>query len=244
MPDLFTAEPKERDNRFSDAKESATTLPVQPAEVKPAMVEPYLSEESEIPLAPVLRKPKYTRMHIFTAYCEMPPDVTFENQEDNERILIFLRRSFITNITWLTATILLFFFPIVLVQFFPSLFATIPSRYAALTLLFYFLLVASYFFINFITWYFNIILITDRRIVDIDFEELVYKNIAETKLTLVQDVSYTETGVIRTVIDYGDVLIQTAGTIDNFDLHAVPKPERVVNVIEDLIGRGREKIGV
>lgn len=81
-------------------------------------------------------------------------------------------------------------------------------------------------------------LVTNQRIVDIDFENLVYKNVAETKLTLVQDVSYTQTGAIRTVFDYGDVLIQTAGTIDNFDLHAVPIPERIVNIVEDLIGKG------
>lgn len=228
MPDLFEAPHADRDQRFSEAPVSPTPNPV----------EPFLSEEAHIPIAPTLRKPKHTRMHIFTSYCELPPKVTFENQNDSEKILLFLRKEFITNISWIVGSFLLLLLPIVLFFLAPSLFSLLPQSFSIIFVLSYYLLVFSYIFMNFITWYFNINLITNERIVDIDFEDLVYKNVAETKLSLVQDVSYTQTGAIRTVFDYGDVLIQTAGTIDNFDLHAVPLPERIVNVVEDLIGRG------
>lgn len=225
MPDLFQAkEDPARDNRFRDSK---------------VVAEPFIAPEASIPLAPTLRQPKYTRMHIFTSYCELPPNITFENQEEDENILILLRRSFITNIGWLIFSFILALIPFFLTQFLPTILLKIPFHYVLMGILFYFLLVLSYIFVSFITWYFNINLITNKRIVDIDFEELVYKNVAETKLSLVQDVSYTQVGAIRTLTDYGDVLIQTAGAIDNFDLTAVPKPERVVNVVEDLIGKGR-----
>ncbi len=238
MPDIFQAPPDtDRDQRFRDAKlaEEQKQTPI----VTPSPVEPYLSEQAEIPLAPVLRKPKHTKMHIFTSYCELPPNVTFENQENNERILLFLRRSFITNLSWIFFSIILLILPFAIMVFYPSFLSLLPSPYIIMITLFYFLALGTYFFVNFITWYFKIVLITDQRIVDIDFEDLVYKNIAETKMDLVQDVSYTETGVIRTIFDYGDILVQTAGTIDNFDLHAIPLPERVENILEDLIGKGR-----
>ena len=238
MPDIFQATPDtDRDPRFRDAK--GAEIQAQTPVVTPSPVEPYLSESAEIPAAPILRKPKYTKMHIFTSFCELPPQISFENQEEGERILLFLRKSFITNLPWLVIAIFFCVLPIVIGLFAPHLFVIIPSNYLGTFILFYFLLVASYFFVNFITWYFNIALITDKRIVDIDFEELVYKNVAETKLALVQDVSYTQTGAIRTIFDYGDVLVQTAGAIDNFNLPTVPLPERVVNIIEDLIGKGR-----
>lgn len=233
MPDIFQAqETIERDQRFRNGKSPQRSA-------TPSPVEPYLSKETTIPVAPVLRKPKYTNMHIFTSYCELPPNVTFENQDAGEKIILFLRKSFITNIMWLLFTLFFVVLPFGIMRFASGIFTSLPASYLTVLVLFYFLLVASYFFVHFITWYFNIVLVTDQRIVDIDFQDLVYKNIAETKLNLVQDVSYTETGVIRTVFDYGDVLIQTAGTIDNFDLHAVPLPERTVNIIEDLIGKGR-----
>lgn len=78
MPDLFTAPPSDRDQRFKDTVSVST--PLNP---EPNPVEPFLSEEAHIPEAPTLRKPKHTRMHIFTSYCELPPKVTFENQNDN-----------------------------------------------------------------------------------------------------------------------------------------------------------------
>lgn len=237
MPDIFQAsDTPTRDQRFRDDVPVAEAVPPQST---PSPVEPYLSEQAKIPTAPPLRKPKRKTMHIFTSYNEMPEDITFENQQKGEKILVFIRRSFWTNVNWLFLSILLCIAPFVLVRFFPGIFNLLPVRFLIVGLLFYFLLVATHFFVNFITWYFNINLVTNLRIVDVDFEDLVYKNVAETKLSLVQDVSYTQTGVIRTVTNYGDVLIQTAGTLDNFDLKAIPEPERVVNIVEDLIGRGR-----
>src|SRR5690242_6092852 len=106
MPDIFQAPPEtDRDQRFGGT---------------PSPVEPYLSEQAEIPLAPTLRKPKYTKMHIFTSYCELPPGVTFENQDANEKILLFLRRSFITNLGWLIFSVILFLLPFGIMLFYPS----------------------------------------------------------------------------------------------------------------------------
>lgn len=235
MPDLFEAQVTGRDPRLNDIVATPTVEPSSP-------VEPYLSESAEIPVAPVLRTPKYTNMHIFTSYCELPKNVRFENQEDGEKILLFLRKSFMTNFSWLFFTSLLIFFPIAVALFGMSIVSQFPWRIVLIASLFYCLLATSYIFASFITWYFNITLVTDRRIVDIDFQDLVYKDVAETKLTLVQDVKYTETGALRTLFDFGDVLIQTAGTIDNFDLLAMPRPERIVNTIEDLIGRGGRNV--
>lgn len=75
---------------------------------------------------------------------------------------------------------------------------------------------------------------------DLDFADIIYKNVAETKLDLVQDVSYKQIGVIRTFFDYGDVRVQTAAAVDAFAMNAVPKPQKVVEVIQELIGKEEE----
>jgi hypothetical protein len=92
--------------------------------------------------------------------------------------------------------------------------------------------------VSFITWYFNVSLVTSIRVMDVVFSNLVYKNVSATKIDLVQDVNYSQIGVFRTFFDYGDVMVQTAGTLDNFVFEAVPQPENVVHIIEDLIGKG------
>ena len=238
MPDIFEAEDQPaRDRRMTeeDAEQPSTvvTQTLSPQEDKPEI-------RSATPLHPE-RHVGPNHMHIFSSFCEKPENVTFETQEDGEEILLLLRKSLITNIPWLLLSLLLALVPPILFFITPAkeLIDLLPPSYVFVLIALYYLSIAAYVLISFITWYFNTALITDKRIVDIDFSDLVYKNIAETKMDLVQDVSQTEAGAIRTMFNYGDVLVQTAGSLDNFDLHAVPHPDRAVEVIESLIGKGR-----
>lgn len=191
----------------------------------------------------ILINAKAQPIHALTAYREMPVGVAFDTQEPGEIILLFLRAAFITNVPWIFATILLVIAPF-LISYVAAIsnspFQLFPANFFLVLRIFYYLIVATYVFVNFITWYFNVSLITIKRVIDIDFADLIYKNVAGTKLNLVQDVSFTQVGAIRAIYDYGDVLIQTAGTVDNFELRSVPQPERVVQIVEQLLGKEEE----
>lgn len=212
MPDIFVSQNHK-------GKQAAQTPP-QPNEPSP--------------------KPKGRRPHMFSSFCENPTDISFQNQEEDETILLFLRRHFITNLPWIFITLVLLILPQVVslvIDRTGTSITFVPGRFIVFLLLFYYLLVLTYALVCFFTWFFNISLITDKKIVDIDFSELVYKNVSATKISLIQDTSYTQIGVIRSIFDYGDVMVQTAGTLDNFDFLAVPKPERVIQIVEELIGK-------
>jgi uncharacterized membrane protein YdbT with pleckstrin-like domain len=87
--------------------------------------------------------------------------------------------------------------------------------------------------------------VTDRRIVDIEQDGLFHRKISELSLDEIQDVSARVNGPFATLFHYGDVLIQTAGTLPNFIFTAVPHPYRVSKEIADLhdqIERGENKI--
>ncbi|PIR79809.1 MAG: hypothetical protein COU25_03515 [Candidatus Levybacteria bacterium CG10_big_fil_rev_8_21_14_0_10_35_13] len=180
------------------------------------------------------------KVHVFSSFCRNPSDIFFKNQQPNEKVLLFLRKHMITNLRWISLSILLILAPIFVVPllvFFDVGLITLPIRFTVIFLGFYYLVVSAYIYVHFITWYFNISFVTDIRVVDIDFSNLIYKNIAATKLSLVQDVSFDQIGVIPTFFDYGDVLVQTAGTMENFDFESSPQPENVVHIIHDLIGK-------
>ncbi|MDZ4228025.1 MAG: hypothetical protein U1E54_02150, partial [Candidatus Levybacteria bacterium] len=53
-------------------------------------------------------------LHRFASFCTHPAGISFQNKEPDEKILLFLRKHFITNIYWILATILLAFIPPVL----------------------------------------------------------------------------------------------------------------------------------
>lgn len=180
--------------------------------------------------------------HVFASFCQNPEGFTFQTQKHNEVILLFLRRHFITNVPWILISLILSFIPILLIAL-NSRFALlaaiqIPRQFVIILTLFYYLILFSYVFINFLTWFYNVFLVTNERIVDVDYSNIVVHNVAETKVVQVEDVNYTQSGFIRTLFNYGDVFLQTAGTEMIFEALAVPKPREATNIIEDLIGKG------
>ena len=228
MPDIFIAEPKDKDTTASEI--------------------PYVLEKQERadrPI-PVIQLPVNLKnsVRLFSSFCKNPDGISFQSQEKGEKVLLFLRKDFITNAKWILIGIFLTLLPLSLIfsqQLFKNSLAFLTLQFCLIIILFYYLFVAAYLYLNFITWYYNVALITDRRVIDVEFSGLVYKDVATTKLNLVQDVSYAQVGVIRTFFDYGNILIQTAGSLDNFIFEAAPNPEGAVHVVEELIGKRNEQ---
>ena len=83
-------------------------------------------------------------------------------------------------------------------------------------------------------WFFNVNIITDERVVDIDFHNILYKDLSETKIDQVQDISIKVGGFTRSLFNYGDVYIQTAGAEPEICFEAVPNPEQVSKILNHL----------
>lgn len=177
--------------------------------------------------------------HFFSSFCRYPKGLTFENQEPDEQILLLIRQAFITNVPWITLVIIVIFIP----PFIPSLlsvffpFLSFSDAIITALILFSYLLIAGFALLRFILWYFHAALLTTKRLIDVDVEGLLYKNVAETKIELIQDVSYTQIGSIRSLFNYGDIFVQTAGAMPNFEFVRAPKPAEIIRIIGDLIGK-------
>lgn len=180
--------------------------------------------------------------HRFASFCTHPLGLSFENQESDEKILLFLRKHFVTNLSWIIIAIFLIFIPLFLAVIFSMIKINIfpffiPSGFILVTTLFYYLGIAMYAFIKFIMWFYDVGIVTQKKVIDVDFEDIIHHDVAITKLSLVQDVIYEQTGPIRSFLNFGDVFIQTAGNNPNFDFLAVPQPGNVIHIIQDLIGK-------
>ena len=162
-----------------------------------------------------------------------PPDIRFETQEREEKIILLLRRHWITNLPWVLLAILALFAPFLL-RLFPVL-GFLPLRYQLISILLWYLLTLAFVLENFLSWYFNVNVVTDERIVDIDFYSLIYKQISHCKIDKIQDVTFKMEGIIRTIFNYGDVFIQTAGEVPVFEFESVPNPALVVQKLNELI---------
>lgn len=176
----------------------------------------------------------------FSAYHFMPEGMRFETQEQGESIILLLRKHWVTNVIWLTIGFLLLISPIII---FPLLAISgiIPTNFSgsvfSLVILVWYLLTFSYILVNFLLWYFTVSLVTSERIVDIDFINILNKRFSATRIARVEDVTMKRGGFIRALFDFGDVFVQTAGTEAEFEFLAVPKPEQVVRIINQLMGK-------
>lgn len=178
-----------------------------------------------------------------SAYAVYPDNVRFDTQAEEEQIILLLRKHWITNLPWLAITFALIFIPPIV---FPALFIrqilpAVPPNFVLILTFFWYLVAFGFALVNFIVWYFNVYIVTNERIIDVDFLHLLYKQLSSTRIARIQDVTYKLGGVIRSLFDFGDVFIQTAGTEPNFEFEAVPHPEAVVRKISELMEQREEK---
>lgn len=175
---------------------------------------------------------KKKRANLFGAFVSKPTNLHFETQEKREKIILLLRRHLVTNISWLVTTLVLIIAPSVILRMVHLDF--IPAPYRLIATFVWYLLTFAFAFEKFLSWFFNVNIITDERIVDIDFPTILYKDISETKIDQVQDVSVKVGGFIRSLFNFGDVSIQTAGTVPEIRFEAVPNPEQVSKILNEL----------
>lgn len=160
------------------------------------------------------------------------PKINFETQDSKEEVILLLRRHWITNLSWLGVALILILAPLVLKNF--PFFSLLPLRFQLAALVGWYLLVAAFIIEQALSWFFNVYIITDERIVDIDFKSLIYKEISDAEIGKIQDVTLKMGGVLRTVFNFGTVFIQTAAEKPQFEFEDIPNPALVVKVLEKL----------
>lgn len=170
------------------------------------------------------------------SYVENPTGYYFEGQDTNEKILLLLRAHPITNLKWIVPAILLFLAPFFAEDVLLLLnisFTQVPQTFAIVFLIINYLLVLIIVFEGFLHWYFNVYIVTNKNIVDVDFHSILFKNIDIAPLRNVEDVSSSMGGVLQAIFHYGHVFVQTAGTSRNIDFANVPRPHHVADFILD-----------
>lgn len=178
----------------------------------------------------------------FAAYAPKPLNIHgFDSQLEDEQVLLLLRQHPITQVGKLLVIIGMLFFPFLFP--FADFYGALPGRFQIATLLLWYLITLAYTLESFLSWFFNAYIITDERVIDIDFLSLIYKNISAAKIDNIEDVTATTGGALRAIIDYGTVKIQTAAAVGEFEFENVPQPNKVTQFLNEMmIEEEREKL--
>ena len=121
----------------------------------------------------------------------------------------------------------------------PTLLATIiaPSNMLLIVTVFLISLLISLSFamFSFLMWYYNLNIITDRRVIDIDVQSIFSHTSSEARLSRIEDVTSRQEGTLSNIFDVGTVHIQTAGTNTYIEFDKVPKPREIQDILSDLL---------
>jgi len=118
-----------------------------------------------------------------------------------------------------------------LAQFLP-VWGEVPLKYQTWGILFWYMITLAYALESFLSWYFDVYIITDERVIDIEFRNLLDKKFAEAKISMIQDVSSRVAGISQTMFNYGDVRVQTAAEIPELCFEKVSNPDKVIKVLQ------------
>lgn len=174
----------------------------------------------------------------FPAIFDHPSKISFAEQEANEVLDLFLRQHPIVNVPWILLSLFATVLPMLLIQIDQALGINIIST-ADITVLIggfiiYYLLILAYVIEQFLHWYFNVYIVTNIHIVDVNFDSLLYRSITELNLSDIESVSSSVKGIIAPLFNYGDVVIETAAKTQAATFLKVPRPDFVADRIEDL----------
>lgn len=181
---------------------------------------------------------------LYSSYLHKPKHVFFDGEDKDEYIILTLRRHFITNFGWILFSLFLIYLPTLVRKLFLAnnitIIESLPPTYRFALGAFWVLLVFGYVFTAFLRWFFNVYLVTNKRLVDIDFESLIHRRFSEAFLYNVEDLTHQISGALQVIFNYGTLHIQTAGETRELDFEDLPRPASVQDVISDLSAAKRK----
>lgn len=182
---------------------------------------------------------RHDHMGPLTVFAVNPDGVRFETQEETEKVILFLRQHLFILFVPILITVLLLIAPTLLFPIIPflNLPVRLPSEYLLVGTFVWYLATFGFALMSFLRWFFNIYIVTNERVVDIDFKFLLYKQFSEAKIGKIQDLTFKSGGIIAALFNYGDVMVETAGEVPNIEFDKVPRPEKVVQTISELMGK-------
>ena len=169
----------------------------------------------------------------------------FKGQKPEEKILLVLHRHWfdiLSQFFVVFAMLLLLIGSFILIpRFYPQIFETLDSNIFSFLGNTLFMFTWMIFFLVWIDYYFDVWIVTDQRIVNIEQKGLFARVVSELELEKIQDITTDVKGMISTILNYGDLQVQTAAEQERFLFHNIPDPYKVKSIIMNLHARSEKK---
>lgn len=161
----------------------------------------------------------------------------------NERIEMVIRRhwavDFLVFAKWIIVGIGAIGLALSLFFFMGGIFLSPSFWLIIFTLSLYLIIVTLAYFIQWTNNVFDIIFVTNDRLIDVSQIDFFHRHIIETRLEHIQDATGEVKGFLNTLFDWGKIQIRTANDIADFSIDAVQSPQVLSRKVFDLVNKAR-----
>jgi hypothetical protein len=172
-------------------------------------------------------------------FLPFPKGVSFYGKEKDEEIILVVRSHWIKYLPFVAVSLLMLFFPFLL-----SLLDTAFSENTVLFLAFFIPCLTfslSVIVYAFIKWFYNVNIITDKRIIDLDFTSVASHSFSEARLEKIEDITHKQLGLVGSLFDVGTVYFQTAGATAEIEFNTITKPRIIQDILYDLLDSKKKR---
>lgn len=169
-----------------------------------------------------------------------PKELTFQGKEKDENVVLVIRSHWVMYVPFILVAFIVLLLPLI----FGFLMSGLLDNTILFLALFTSCLTISLTIVtySFMRWFYNVNIVTDKRVIDLDFTSVVSHNLSEARLSKIEDVTHKQAGILGSVFDIGTVYFQTAGATASIEFDNIPRPRDVQNILYELLDskkRGR-----
>ncbi|MFC1632679.1 PH domain-containing protein [Patescibacteria group bacterium] len=150
-----------------------------------------------------------------------------QNLQEDEIVVKMIRKHPIGSLKWFIIGLVLIVLPFALIKY------LLASGWGTLIFVALIILALLYAFLAFLRWYFDSVIITDRRVINIDQKGIFQREVREIAYDKIGDVGYGVKGVLATSLNFGSLTLTL--TDEKIILEKLPKPGQLAETLKNLI---------
>lgn len=86
---------------------------------------------------------------------------------------------------------------------------------------------------SWISWYFSVFIVTDKRLIQITQRGLFNRSVVDMGLNQIQLVNYQVAGIIETTLGFGTIMMQTF--VGDLVIHDIPRPAKIQKKLLEVL---------
>ncbi len=160
---------------------------------------------------------------------------SFKGELPGEKTILVVRKHWFVLFFPFWSALFLAFLPFLIYFFIKgfSWYGVFSSLYWFLVIV-YFLVLWILLFYQIIIYILTVLIVTNKRLIKIEQKGLFNYERNEMELNKIQDISFKIYGIFAAFLNFGDMEVQTAGTIVKFSFDHLPEPQKIKEIIMGL----------